>query len=85
MIEKPASAAARTTILPHTLQHADSIAGEMHRIALGFSARNKYFPTSKDERRPHPQNPFHLHQNGFSMLAQASGRPALWQPPLCMV
>ena len=36
MIKKPTSSAARTTILPHTLQHADSIAGEMHRIALGF-------------------------------------------------
>ena len=56
MIKKPTSSAARTTILPHTLQHADSIAGEMHRIALGFIAQ-QVLPYVKRRAAPSSSEP----------------------------
>lgn len=56
MIKKPKSAAAHTTILPHTLQHADSIAGEMHRIALMFVTK-KVLPHVKRRAAPPSSEP----------------------------
>ncbi|MDA9061670.1 hypothetical protein N9K30_04845, partial [Planktomarina temperata] len=56
MIKKPTSSAARTTILPHTLQHADSIAGEMHRIALGFIVQ-QVLPYVKRRAAPSSSEP----------------------------
>ena len=56
MSKKPKSSAAHTTIPPHTLQHADNIAGEMRKIALGFIT-DQVLPHVKRRAAPPSSDP----------------------------